>query len=217
MRTVDSSTMPGPSPRHSREHASRGLDAAFDAVRFAPDCVLNLRASFPTGADAVYRTESWLRERQAAGAREVLIITGRGRGSPDGVPVIREAVARCFPGLRRTGVIASAQEHDPGSFVVALATLQALVGAPRRRQHPRAEPVRDAGVLRGLDPEILELLRRLAVVALDEHGVHAPSESFVADEMARHFSRLVLAVPVGEEPGGALKRLLERALEEYGA
>src|SRR5580700_725336 len=209
--------MPGPSPRRRpAESASRGLTSAFDAVRFAPDCVLNLRASFPTGADAVYRAESWLRERQAAGAREVLIITGRGRGSPDGVPVVREAVARCFPGLRRTGVIASAQEHDPGSFVVELATLQALVGA-RRRQHPRAEPVRDAGVLRGLDPEILELLRRLAVVALAEHGVHGPSESFVADEMARHFSRLVLAVPAGEEPGGALKRLLERALEEYGA
>ncbi len=210
--------MPGPSPRRRPVQAgSRGLKSAFDAVRFAPDCILNLRASFPTGADAAYRAESWLRERQASGAREVLIITGRGQGSTDGVAVVREAVARCFPGLRRTGVIAAAREHDPGSFVVELATLQALVGAPRRRHHPRPEPSRDAVVLNGLDPELLELLRRLAIVALEALGVHGPSESFVTDEMARHFSRLVQGVPAGEDPGAALRPLLEHALDEYDA
>jgi hypothetical protein len=196
---------------------SRGLTSAFDAVRFAPDCILNLRASFPTGADAAYRAESWLRERQASGAREVLIITGRGRGSPDGVAVVREAVARRFPGLRRAGVISAAQEHDPGSFVVELATLQALVGAPRRRHHSRPEPPRDAGVLNGLEPALLDMLRRLAVVALEAHGVHDPSESFVTDEMARHFSRLVQGVPAGEDPGVALRPLLRHALDEYDA
>jgi hypothetical protein len=210
--------MPGPTPRHRPvDSASRGLKSAFDAVRFAPDRVLNLRASFPTGADAAYRAESWLRERQAAGAREVLIITGRGQGSPDGIAVVRDAVARCFPALRRTGVIAAVHEHDPGSFVVELATLQALVSAPRRRQHPRAEPSRDAGVLAGLDSGILALLRRLALVALEAHGVHGPPDSFVTDEMARHFSRLVLAVPPGEDPATALRPLLERALDEYDA
>jgi Smr domain len=210
--------MPGPSSRRPPAEAeSRGLKSAFDAVRFAPDCILNLRASFPTGADAAYRAESWLRERQASGAREVLIITGRGQGSPDGVAVVRDAVKRCFPGLRRTGVIAAVQDHDPGSFVVELATLQALVGAPRRRHHPRPEPSRDAGVLYGLDPELLELLRRLAIVALEAHGVHGPSESFVTDEMARHFSRLVQSVPAGQDPGVAIRPVLERLLEEYDA
>jgi hypothetical protein len=199
------------------DSASRGLKSAFDAVRFAPDRILNLRASFPTGADAAYRAESWLRERQAAGAREVLIITGRGQGSPDGIAVVRDAVARCFPALRRTGVIAAVHEHDPGSFVVELATLQALVSAPRRRQHPRPEPSCDAGVLAGLDPGILELLRRLALVALEALGVHGPSDSFVTDEMARHFSRLVLAVPAGGDPATTLRPLLERALDEYDA
>jgi hypothetical protein len=186
-------------------------------VRFAPDCILNLRASFPTGADAAYRADSWLRERQASGAREVLIITGRGQGSPDGIAVVREAVGRCFPGLRRTGVISAWREHDPGSFVVELATLQALVGAPRRRHHPRPEPSRDAGVLNGLEPELLELLRRLAIAALDAHGVHGPSESFVTDEMARHFSRLVQGVPAGKDPGPALRPLLQHLLDEYDA
>jgi Smr domain len=210
--------MPGPSPRRRpAESVSRGLKSAFDAVRFAPDCILNLRTSFPTGADAAFRAESWLRERQASGAREVLIITGRGQGSPDGVPVVREAVARCFPGLRRTGVISAVLEHDPGSFVVELATLQALVGAPRRRHHPRPDPSRDAGVLNGLDPELLGMLRRLAIVALEAHGVHGPPESFVADEMARHFSRLVLGAPAGKDPGAALRPLLQHALDEYDA
>jgi hypothetical protein len=210
--------MPGPSPRRRpAESASRGLKSAFDSVRFAPDCILNLRASFPTGADAAYRAESWLRERQASGAREVLIITGRGQGSPDGIAVVRESVERCLAGLRRTGVIAAHAVHDPGSFVVELATLQALVGAPRRRHHPRPEPSRDARVLNGLDPEMLGLLRRLAIVALEAHGVHGPSESFVADEMARNFSRLVQDIPAGEDPGVALRPLLERALDEYDA
>jgi hypothetical protein len=210
--------MPGPSSRRPPAEAeSRGLKSAFDAVRFTPECILNLRASFPTGADAAYRAESWLRERQASGAREVLIITGRGQGSPDGVAVVREAVKRCLAGLRRTGVIAAVQDHDPGSFVVELATLQALVGAPRRRHHPRPEPSRDAGVLNGLDPAVLELLRRLAIVALEAHGVHSPSESFVTDEMARHFSRLAQDVPAGDDPGVALRPLLDRALDEYDA
>jgi hypothetical protein len=210
--------MPGPTPRHRPgDSASRGLKSAFDAVRFAPDCILNLRASFPTGADAAYRAESWLRERQATGAREVLIITGRGQGSPDGFAVVRVAVARCFPALRRGGVIAAVHDHDPGSFVVELATLQALVGAPRRRHHPRPEPSSDAGMLAGLDAEILELLRRLALAALEAHGVHGPSDSFVTDEMARHFSRLAVAVPAGEDPGIALRSLLGRALDEYDA
>jgi hypothetical protein len=71
--------------------------------------------------------------------------------------------------------------------------------------------------LNGLDPALLELLRRLAIVALEAHGVHGPSESFVTDEMARHFSRLVQGVSAGEDPGAALRPLLEHALDEYDA
>lgn len=206
-----------PRRRHPTPSTSRGLASAFDAVRFTPDRILNLRASLPTAADAAYRAESWLRERQAADAGDVLIITGQGHGSPDGIPVVRAAVVRLFPSLRRAGVIAAVQEHNPGSFVVRLASLQALVNAPRRGIRAAPDPPCDPDALRGLDAETVGLLRRLAVVALSAYGVHSPTDTFVADEMARHFSRLARAVPAGEDPEAALRPLLARALEEYDA
>jgi hypothetical protein len=64
---------------------------------------------------------------------------------------------------------------------------------------------------------LLEMLRRLAIVALEAHGVHGPSESFITDEMAREFSRLVPGVPAGEDPSAALRPVLQHALDEYDA
>jgi hypothetical protein len=206
-----------PRGRRPTNAASRGVASAFDEARFGPERTLNLRASMPTAADAVHRADAWLRERQAANAGEVLIITGRGRGSPGGIPVVREAVARLFPSLKRAGVIADVGEHDPGSFVVRLASLQALVNAPRRRLRPTPVPPRNPDALRGLNAATLAMLRRLAVAALAAHGVRDPSESFVNDEMARHFSHLALAADAGQDPAAALGPLLARALEEYDA
>jgi hypothetical protein len=193
-----------------------GVAQAFDEARFGPDRVLNLRASLPTGAEATRRAESWLRERQAAAAGDVLVITGRGRGSLDGVPIVREAIVRLFPALRRVGVIASVREHTPGSFVVRLASLQSLVDAPRRRARitpPRATP--DPGPLTGLDPGTVAVLRRLSLAALTALGVQSASDAFVADEMVRQFSRLAATLPPGPDREGALRALLERALEEF--
>ena len=48
------------------------LKQALDEARFGSDRTLNLRASLPTAQEAVRRAEAWLRERQVAGATEVL-------------------------------------------------------------------------------------------------------------------------------------------------
>jgi hypothetical protein len=188
---------------------------ALDEARFGVARILNLRQSLPTGAEAKARTEAWLRERQAAGASEVLIITGRGRGSLDGVPIVRETVVRLFTALRRAGVIEAAREHGPGAFVVELASLQALVDAPRRRNRPGPKPLTDPGVLVGLEQETRTALRRLAVAALDALGVHQPSDSFVTDEMLRQFAHLSATIPAGPSREAALRALVLQALAEF--
>src|ERR1039458_10771301 len=75
------------------------LHRAFDEARFGPARTLDLRASMPTAAEAVRRAEPWLRERQMARAGDVLVITGRGKGSPGGVAVMREALRKPFSTL----------------------------------------------------------------------------------------------------------------------
>jgi hypothetical protein len=188
---------------------------AFDEARFGRDRILNLRASMPTGAEAARRADVWLRERQAAKAGDVLIITGRGRGSLDGIPVVRDAIVRLFPALRRAGVIRDVREHGQGSFVVSLAPLHALVEAPRRRRRP--PPVRPVSpeVLAGLEAETRDVLRRLAIAALAALGVRDPSDLFVTDEMIRQFSTLAPTVPADTDRESVLRAVLRRALEEY--
>ncbi len=192
-----------------------GLSRAFDEARFGADRTLNLRDSLPTGAQAAGRAEAWLRERQAAGCGEVLVITGRGRGSLDGVPIVRDAIVRLFATMRRIGVIEAAREHGPGAFVVDLASLQALVDAPRRRGRSEPAPRHDPAVLAGLDSDTHDALRRLARASLHALGVHEPSESFVADEMIRQFSRIAASVPPGPSREASLCAIVRRALEEF--
>ena len=204
------------SPRaRATPRAGSGLSRALDEVRFGASRTLNLRESLPSGAEAVGRAEAWLRERQAAGCGEVLVITGRGRGSLDGVPIVRDAILRLFGALRRAGVIVEAQEHGPGAFVVEMASLQALVDAPRRRHRPESVRRHDPAVLAGLDADTRVALRRLALAALDALGLHEPSESFVADEMIRQFSSLAATVPRGPMRERALRDVIRRALEEF--
>src|SRR2546430_17104520 len=101
----------GRSPLHS-------VLRAFDEAEFGVKNTLNLRESLPTAADARYRAEAWLRERQIARASEVLLITGRGNQSPGGISAVRAAIVGLLPSLRRRGVVAEWREHSPGSFVI---------------------------------------------------------------------------------------------------
>lgn len=188
---------------------------AFDEARFGRDRILNLRASLPTGAEAARRAEAWLRERQASSAGEVLVITGRGRGSLDGVPIVRDAIVRLLPALRRAGVILDAGEHTEGSFVVRLAPLQALVDAPRRRRRTPVAAAPDPQGLEGLDRETRDLLRRLAAMALSALGMRDPPDPFVSEEMVRQFATLSAAVPAGPDRESALRAVVLRAMEEY--
>ena len=147
---------------------------------------------------------------------EVLVITGRGKGSPDGVSVVREAIVRLLPILRRNGVIAESREHTAGAFIVRLGTLRELVDAPRRnrRRTPPPRP-RDPSVLAGLDPDTVAALRRLAECALDAFGVSRHTRSFVDDEMVRQFTRLVSSIADGPDRSVRLREAIEAALAEY--
>lgn len=197
-----------------------GLDRAFDEARFGPARTLNLREGLPTGEEAVRRAERWLRERQAQsieGASDVLVITGRGNRSVDGLGVIRQAIIGLFPTLRRKGVIMDAREHSPGSFVVRVAPLRALVEAPHRSRRDVLPPPapRDPVVLRGLNPETRDRLRRLAHAAVSALGVQLVTESMLGDEMVRQFTRLAAAIPEGPDRERRLDAAISRALDEY--
>lgn len=184
---------------------------AFDEAHFGPSRTLNLRESLPTGAQAGARAESWLRERQVAGVGEVLIITGRGNSSADGVPVVRTAILALFPSLRRRNVILGWSEHSPGSFVVLLAPLSALFEAPRRRREPDA-PHTDPPSLAALEPATRKLLRQLAVESLDALGIQL-SERFVESEMIAKFAALSAALPAPASDE-ALRAAILHALTE---
>src|SRR3954467_3154457 len=95
-----------------------GLQQAFDEARFGAERTLNLRISLPTGIEAAQRLENWLRQHQVNRSTEVLVITGRGNNSVDGVSVVRETSIRVFHELRRKNIITDFSEHTPGSFVV---------------------------------------------------------------------------------------------------
>ena len=77
---------------------------------FGPLRTLNVRASKLTGQDSAARVEAWLRSKQVELTGEVLVITGRGAGSLDGIPVVKEATqtraepppsSRCHRVVRR--------------------------------------------------------------------------------------------------------------------
>ncbi|MGZ8376806.1 MAG: Smr/MutS family protein [Gemmatirosa sp.] len=191
-----------------------GLPQAFDAIAFGPDRTLNLRAHLPTRSEALARAEAWLREKQVAGADEVLVITGRGAGSVDGVSIVREAVLQLLSSLRRRNVLAGFREHTAGSFVVELAPLHALFEAPRRRREPAPPPPPDPRTLAGLDAETRSLLRTLATIRLQHLGVHSPTKALVEDEMLAQYGALARSIPEGPEREARLQQAVIVALEE---
>ena len=190
-----------------------GLPAAFDEVRFGPERILNLRALMPTGEQAAERVEQWLREKQVAKAGEVLVITGRGKGSVGGVSIVRAAVVQRLASLRRRNVVKQILEHTEGSFVVTLAPVSALLETPRRRREP-PPPEPDPRALEGLDAETRALLRALAEHALDALGVNERAPAYVEDEMVRQFHRLAPSIGEGAGREPRLREAIRAALDE---
>jgi len=192
------------------------LERAFDVARFGPSSTLDLRSSMPTAVEATRRAEAWLRERQMARAGDVLIITGRGKGSPGGVGVVREAVQRLLTALRRKGVVAAVGAHTPGSFVVTLAPVRALFETVRRTRAttPRIAPG-DPAELRALAPETRKRLRWLAERSLESLG--APrSARFVEDEMKRQFAILSsMMAPEETDREGRLQFLIAATCDAF--
>lgn len=190
---------------------------AFDEARFKGR-TLNLRESLPTVAEASRRAESWLREKQVAAVGEVLIVTGRGNNSEGGVSPVREAVIRLLHLLRRRGVVSAHAEHTPGSFIVELAPLQALVDAPKRSRDTAPSPKAAAPQsLELLDEETRTLLRNLAERILESLGVQ-DKDPFMQGEMLRQFGLLAAGLPAdvpGADRERALKEAIRRVLDQY--
>jgi hypothetical protein len=190
---------------------------ALDEARFGSARTLNLRATLPSVREATARAESWLRQRQIDDAGEVLIITGRGKGSPDGVSPVREAVERLLSSLRRRGVVAEHREHTPGSFIVRLAPTSALWESPARRREPNRAPLpADPPSLMALEPETRDLLRALAIRSLESLGVRDTS-SHLHDEMLKQFGALVAGIPSAVDRDVRLRAAIARAIDEYDA
>ncbi len=188
------------------------IQKAFDEVRFGSSRTLNLRESLPTADEARARADSWIRGKQVERAGELLVITGRGKGSEDGVAVVRQTILALFPSLRRRNVITKWEEHTAGSFVVTLAPVAAMFEAPGRRRE-RAVPLPVPQSLSALDPETLSLLRDLASASLVMLGVHQP-ERFVESEMTTKFAKLTAALSGAEDPETELRAAIRHALEE---
>lgn len=191
-----------------------GLQQAFDEVRFGAERTLNLRASLPTGAEAARRVESWLRERQVQKPDELLVITGRGNNSENGVSVVREAAIRVFHELIRKGVVESFVEHTAGSFVVTLAPMTSMLDTTKRRRSPdEAPPPASPPTLAPLDGETRALLRALAERSLDAIGVRERGP-FLEGEMLRLFGVLGASAGVGVDRDHQLRLAIERAMAE---
>jgi hypothetical protein len=192
-----------------------GLQHAFDEVRFGANRTLNLRTSLPTGSEAAQRVDSWLRQHQALGSGEVLVITGRGNNSEGGIPVVREATMRAFYELRRKGVIESFVEHTAGSFVVALAPLSAMLEAGKRRRETTASPESaDPANLAALDESTRKALRALAERSLDALGVRDRAP-FLEEEMLRLFGSLATTLTNGPDREVRLRGAIAVAMSEY--
>lgn len=199
----------------NRRVGLKGLRQAFDEVRFGARHTLNLRESLPTAQMATTRTEAWLRQRQVDRAGEVLIITGRGNNSDQGISVVREAVIRLLHALKRRGVVSEHQEHTPGSFVVTLAPVSALWESPKRNAGRGAPPPpRTPPSLEELDEESRSMLRNLAERALEGLGIKDTAE-FLQGEMLRQFG--AIAGSVGHAPNREvrLKAAIRTALEQH--
>ncbi|MGI9078117.1 MAG: hypothetical protein ACR2G6_12445 [Gemmatimonadaceae bacterium] len=181
---------------------AEALHRALDEVRFGPARTLNLRTGLPTAMDARTRANAWLRQQQASGSGEVLVITGRGKGSVDGIAIVRAEIVKLLASLQRQGVVEGVQPHTSGSFVVRMASFRASHAGPLSRSAKLPPPPADAASLRGLALETRVLLRQLAARALSDLGVRDP-EPFMEAEMLNQFA--LAAVRAGEGSGREMR------------
>jgi multidrug efflux pump subunit AcrB len=186
-----------------------GLLRALDTVRFGDANILNLRESLPTASDAARRAEQWLRQKQVEAVKEVLVVTGRGNNSEDGVSPVREAVARTITSLRRRNVIERYEEHTPGSFSVTLASIRAMIDAPRRRREPTSQ-ARSVLVLSASNER---MLRDLAERSLEALGVKQTHE-FLEAEMERQLRAIMSAIGEATDKEARLRSALRAALDQ---
>jgi hypothetical protein len=192
-----------------------GLQQAFDEVRFGATRTLNLRSALPTASEAAQRVETWLRQHQVQQSGEVLVITGRGNNSEDGISRVREASLRTFHELRRKGVVQDFTEHTAGSFVVTLAPVKAMFdAAKRRREQAPLPPPPSPPTLAALSEETRQQLRALAERSLDALGMRERGP-FVEGEMLRLFGSLAASVPEGADRERRLRTAIEAAMSEY--
>ena len=195
---------------------------AFDDIDFGSDRTLNLRDSMPTAADARFRADAWLRQRQAVSRDEVLIVTGRGNGSSDGVAVVKAEVLALLHTLRRQGVVKSWREHSPGAIAVEPDSMCELLSAPRRHRDSKREKrsgasgVQTEPVFAGLSNTTEKLLRQLAEGAFQDLGIRETA-GLVEGEMTRRLSLLVRSLPESGDREGALQAVIIRAIEELHA
>ncbi len=193
----------------------KALWQAMDEAVFGAERTLNLRELLPSAAEARARADVWLRARQVTRTEEVLIITGRGNQSVGGTGIIRQEILGMMPALRRKGIVESWREHSPGSLIVQLAPVSALLGAGKRRRDNKdsaaAEPTQES--LNGLQAETRELLRQLAIRNLDALSIDA-DEQFVRQEMVRSFSTLLSSILDGAAREALLRAAILTALEE---
>lgn len=190
--------------------SASGVRAALDAARFGSGATLDLHPLRPTAVQAAERVRRWLLERQVQGLSEVLVITGRGRHSPDGESPVRTAVQGALARLRREGVVDGVQAHTEGSVVVTLAPIGRRLDAPARRRDPlppKPSPVRQ---LEGLPDDLLMALEELAAKRLEALGLAAPTAGQIVDEMRHVFSRLIGTHAPSED---ALREAVQRALD----
>jgi Smr domain len=194
----------------------RSLWNALDEAAFGAERILNLRESLPTAAEARARADVWLRARQVTKAKEVLVITGRGNQSIGGVGIIRKELLAMLPTLKRRGVVENWREHTPGSFVIQLAPMTALLEAPRRRRgNAPAETAIESVELAGLKPETLALLRQIASQNLMTLGI-TESQLFLDEEMLRTFSKLIRALPTDGDREAGLQQAISKMISEGG-
>ncbi len=187
---------------------------ALDEAEFGQKNILNLRESLPTAADARFRAEAWLRERQVSGAKDVLIITGRGNQSPNGVSPVRETILALLPALRRRGVVSEWKEHSPGSVVVQMASISSLLEAPRRKRERGSKiSTPNPESLQALEDSTLALLRTLAIRSLESLGVRN-TEKFIEAEMLSKFDSLAAGITPGAEGEARLRDAIASAIEQ---
>jgi hypothetical protein len=195
-------------PRRSDLHLHR----AFDTVRFGAANILNLREGLPSVVEATRRAEAWIRQRQVEGATELLVITGRGKGSEGGVSPVREAMIRLIASLRRRGILERFEEHTAGSFSLRLASLQAMVDAPRRRRESRRAQPAVQPELAALTKATRAILHDVAARSLESLGVKETAP-FVEAEMIRQLVALDAAIPHAPNRDALLRAALLQMLD----